>query len=490
MMLADPMLVDAAATRFTERRCNAEWALVQQMEHLVEQFRQIGTPTCANARPMWSRSSSAWSRCCSATPATCRRAGADGWQHRRRARPRPPTPSASRDHNIAGFVTDVGGPDQPHRDRRAQPQDPRGCRPAPCARPARGTTSSSSSTAPRGVIIVAPDEEIVEEYRLQRASSRSSAQAQPPARHPRHHARRRRGQLLANIEGPRDLPAVKTANADGIGLYRTEFLFIGRDTCPTRKNGTKPTARWSRPCPLNSVTIRTFDVGADKASTRADARGAQPALGLRAVRYSLARAQDVSDPAARVLRASTRTAACRSWSHAAHAGGRPVPRPDREAKAELRAPRRSNSTRHPHRRHDRGSRRRASPACSSAGCTPGPSAPTTSSSTGWRSTARTGRRAPLRPAPTPRCSTHPRHHLQRARAGLPVSVCGEMAGDPLYLELLLGMGLQASPCTRAASSEISSRSAPTSASSPPGASASSRWTSRRPHPRGGGRLTT
>jgi phosphotransferase system enzyme I (PtsI) len=44
MMLADPMLIDAAASSHPSRRCNAEWALVQQMEHLVEQFRQIEDP--------------------------------------------------------------------------------------------------------------------------------------------------------------------------------------------------------------------------------------------------------------------------------------------------------------------------------------------------------------------------------------------------------------------------------------------------------------
>jgi phosphotransferase system enzyme I (PtsI) len=44
MMLADPMLIDAARKLITERRCNAEWALVQQMEHVVEQFREIEDP--------------------------------------------------------------------------------------------------------------------------------------------------------------------------------------------------------------------------------------------------------------------------------------------------------------------------------------------------------------------------------------------------------------------------------------------------------------
>jgi phosphotransferase system enzyme I (PtsI) len=49
MFLEDPELVDKPREIIRERRCNAEWALVQQMEHLVHQFEQFDDPTCASA---------------------------------------------------------------------------------------------------------------------------------------------------------------------------------------------------------------------------------------------------------------------------------------------------------------------------------------------------------------------------------------------------------------------------------------------------------
>jgi phosphoenolpyruvate-protein kinase (PTS system EI component) len=56
------MLAEAPRELIRERRCNAEWALVQQMERLVAQFDRSRTPTCASARPTSCRWSSACSR--------------------------------------------------------------------------------------------------------------------------------------------------------------------------------------------------------------------------------------------------------------------------------------------------------------------------------------------------------------------------------------------------------------------------------------------
>jgi phosphoenolpyruvate-protein kinase (PTS system EI component) len=69
MFLEDPELVDKPREIIRERRCNAEWALVQQMEHLVISLNSSTIPTCASASLTWCRWLSGSSRNCSATPA-------------------------------------------------------------------------------------------------------------------------------------------------------------------------------------------------------------------------------------------------------------------------------------------------------------------------------------------------------------------------------------------------------------------------------------
>jgi phosphoenolpyruvate-protein phosphotransferase (PTS system enzyme I) len=58
--------------------------------------------------------------------------------------------------------------------------------------------------------------------------------------------------------------AAALSGAEGVGLMRTEFLVVGRATCPTRRSSTAPTAAWSRPSTVSPVIIRTYDIGGDK----------------------------------------------------------------------------------------------------------------------------------------------------------------------------------------------------------------------------------
>ncbi len=95
-------------------------------------------------------------------------------------------------------------------------------------------------------------------------------------------------QLMANIEGDHNLKMVKEFGGEGIGLYRTEFIYIGRKNLPTEKNlfeNFKKVAEESKPYP---VVVRTLDVGGDKALDILDVQEElNPALGLRGIRMSL-----------------------------------------------------------------------------------------------------------------------------------------------------------------------------------------------------------
>ncbi|MFL6647378.1 MAG: phosphoenolpyruvate--protein phosphotransferase [Sulfurifustaceae bacterium] len=144
----------------------------------------------------------------------------------------------------------------------------------------------------RGVLIIAPDETTVEEYhRRQRDILR---RRQELARLRRSRAVTQDGKdvtLQANIELPADVRAAIDAHAAGIGLYRTEFLFMNRPRPPTEEEQFRVYTRVVRALPNKPVTIRTIDLGADKqvngGTHPANHSPVNPALGLRAVRLCL-----------------------------------------------------------------------------------------------------------------------------------------------------------------------------------------------------------
>ncbi len=112
--------------------------------------------------------------------------------------------------------------------------------------------------------------------------------------------------LFANIELPEDMQAARRVGAAGIGLYRTEFLYMNRSTPPDEEEQYHAYSKVVKALKGLPVTIRTLDLGADKtADGTTPERGAtNPALGLRAVRLCL-REPELFRPQLRaILRAS------------------------------------------------------------------------------------------------------------------------------------------------------------------------------------------
>jgi phosphotransferase system enzyme I (PtsI) len=446
MMLADPMLVDAARQLVTERRCNAEWALVQQMEHLVEQFRQIEDPYLRERQADVVQVVERLVKVLLGHPGHLPPRRRDGLGSIVVAHDLSPADTIGfRDHNIAGFVTDVGGPTS-HTAIVARSLKIPAVVGLHHVRDLLEDDELIIVDGTRGVIIVAPDEEIVEEYRLRRSELEIERSKLNRLRDTR--AATLDGEevnLLANIEGPKDLPAVKTANADGIGLYRTEFLFIGRDTLPDEEEQYEAYRAVVKALPGKPVTIRTFDVGADKALNGAQAREEpNPALGLRAVRYSLAEPKMFKTQLRALLRASAHGRLQIMVPMLAHAQ-----EVDQclalveKAKAELRAEKV---------KFDEGIRIGGMIEVPAAALSLGMfirrlaflSIGTNDLIQYTLAIDRSDEAVahlydPLHPAVLKLIAGT---ISSGARFGLPVSVCGEMAGDPLYTELLLGMGLR------------------------------------------------
>lgn len=111
--------------------------------------------------------------------------------------------------------------------------------------------------------------------------------------------------LRANIELPAEAAVAIDHGADGIGLYRTEFLYIDRRELPTEDEQFETFARIIRTMAPKQVTLRTFDLGGDKFTTSLRIpREMNPALGLRAVRLALREAEVFRTHLRAMLRAS------------------------------------------------------------------------------------------------------------------------------------------------------------------------------------------
>ena len=95
--------------------------------------------------------------------------------------------------------------------------------------------------------------------------------------------------LSANIELPSDVDAVSENGAEGIGLYRTEFLYINRDSLPTEQEQYEIYRKVAERVHPHPLIIRTFDLGGDKLAVGAVDTGDElnPFLGWRAIRFCL-----------------------------------------------------------------------------------------------------------------------------------------------------------------------------------------------------------
>ena len=285
-----------------------------------------------------------------------------------------------RDRSFIGFITDVGGQNS-HTAIVARSLDI----------PAAVGMSQASMLIEQddwliidgdaGVVIANPSALVLEQYRerqaaMQRARKKLGKLKKTPAV-------TNDGTeitLLANIELPEDCAAALESGASGVGLFRSEFLFMGRAQQDSHRG------RAVRGVPQHGavdegppVTIRTLDIGADKPLDQTDHTALNPALGLRAIRYCLAEPQIVPDAAARhSARLGLRQGAHPDPDAGACVRDRPVAGHDRAGQGQLREEGVKFDDAGRSGRHDRDTGRRAgAAACSSSAWTSCRSAPMT-----------------------------------------------------------------------------------------------------------------
>ena len=141
----------------------------------------------------------------------------------------------------------------------------------------------------KGLVILQPDEETLARYRHEAEEIRILAARLEPLRDlPAETRDGVRIELLGNIEFPYEVDHCVDRGADGVGLYRTEFLYLGAEIEPTEEVHFQAYSRVVQAMGDKPVVIRTFDLGADKMPNMArpdDERN--PCLGLRSIRLAL-----------------------------------------------------------------------------------------------------------------------------------------------------------------------------------------------------------
>jgi phosphotransferase system enzyme I (PtsI) len=305
MILDDPTLSTAAKTYISQNQCNAEWAVTQQMDVLMAQFEEIEDPYLRERKTdviqVVERVLKVLLGHPGYVPTSLKRDGdailvahdlspADVIQYKQ--------------HRFSAFLTDLGGLTS-HTAIVARSLNIPSIVALHQARRLIHDNDVLIVDGNQGVVIVDPDKHVLSEYRLRQ--SQFELEKQKLKRIRTIAATTLDGttvELHANIELPQDMEQVKESGATGIGLFRSEFLFLNRDTLPDEDEqfeAYRSVARKMRGLP---VTIRTFDLGADKNLDSAKRVAANPALGLRAIRLCLAEPQIFNTQLRAILRAS------------------------------------------------------------------------------------------------------------------------------------------------------------------------------------------
>ena len=311
LILSDPMISETPLNIIRSRHYNAEWALVTQIDELSAQFDEIGDAYLRERKADIQQVGERVLKVLTGTATTLTSLTGDGTSPHLIVVAHDISPADMlqfRDRAFSGFVTDLGGQNS-HTAIVARSLD------IPAA---VGMFNASALIAQddwviidgdAGVVIVDPGALVLEQYRERQArQTRERKKLGKLKKTPAVTLDGTAITLLANIEFPDDCAAALEGGANGVGLFRSEFLFMNRsgaaNKLPSEDEQFESYRRAVVAMKGRPVTIRTLDVGADKPLDVAEQTALNPALGLRAIRYCLAEPQMFLAQLRAILRAS------------------------------------------------------------------------------------------------------------------------------------------------------------------------------------------
>jgi phosphotransferase system enzyme I (PtsI) len=322
MILDDPLLCDEPRDLVRNRLINAEWALTIQLEAVCKQFEAIDDEyfrsRSQDVRQVVERVMKALISGRNAQVALPPKP-ADGERLILVARDLSPTDmlhlKERAEVDVAGFVTEMGGRNS-HTAIMARSLGLPAVLGVANARESVAEGDLVVLDAESGRLHTQPEPAALTQFRQRLRAQVDSRIALRKLKSKL--ARTKDGiavELMANIELPADARDALEAGADGIGLFRTEFLFMNRDQLPDEDEQYEAYARVAKAMKGKPVVIRTLDIGADKVLTDRARRSlgiaagaptveSNPALGLRAIRYCLAYPELFLTQLRAILRAS------------------------------------------------------------------------------------------------------------------------------------------------------------------------------------------
>ena len=307
LILDDSLLCEAPKQLILEMGCNAEWALAQQSSHLIAQFQSIEDPYF---RERWHDVRQVAEKLLKELmghPAKEPKGG-----HKQAEEPTilvahdlaPSDMILFKRQAYAGFVTDLGGQTS-HTAILARSLNMPAVMALHNAHALIQDGDMLVIDGVAGVLLVNPDALTLDEYRLRQHAW--LLEQKKLRRLKNSVSKTLDGQmvdLLANIDLPQDVEEAIEENAAGVGLFRTEFLYMNRDLPPSEDEQFEAYRQVLIAMQDRPVVIRTLDVGADKSLPWMTQVSENPALGLRAIRLCLAEPQIFLAQIRAILRAA------------------------------------------------------------------------------------------------------------------------------------------------------------------------------------------
>ncbi len=291
LMLQDSSLSDVVVKLIRERHCNAEWALKLQRDNLVAVFDQMDDAYLKTRRNDVEHVTRRIQRILlkQDRPLTAPK--------KRGAEPAvlvaddvtPADIILLQQQGVAAFITEFGGP-LSHTAILARSLEIPAIVGLHHARRLLSDDEPVIVDGEKGHALAAPDQAALAFYRERQAQDRRHRELLAGLKGERAVSRDgRKITLLANIELPEDSKEAEEVGAEGVGLYRTEFLYMNRKEMPDEDEQYEAYCQVLRAV-RGPVTIRTLDLGADKQVDSGRSQGPtpnNPALGLRAIRLCL-----------------------------------------------------------------------------------------------------------------------------------------------------------------------------------------------------------
>ena len=291
LMMADEAFVNQPRNTISESLVNAEWALHQQREAIIKVFEDMDDPYLATRKNDINHVVDAILHALQHGDKRRIKAGEQEW-HGVIVVADDLTPADTivmQTQGVAGFITETGG-QLSHTAILARSLGIPAIVGVHSARKFLRDGDTVLMDGASGLVSADPHEKSITLYRKrQREQKRATRELEKLRDATVETACGTAINLFANIENDDDIKALRRANALGVGLYRTEFLYMNREDIPTEEEHFKIYSKIIRLLKGAPFTIRTVDLGADKQSAHTE-KGPQernPALGLRGIRRCL-----------------------------------------------------------------------------------------------------------------------------------------------------------------------------------------------------------